>query len=206
MVIHVKGFSVHAGLSHLGKNAADGSRRLQNALADLKEIVEKRTAPLISTHPNTGLERMTARLNVTTSRAGGKINVVPDYAEFGIDRRIIPGEDPEQATEEILECLRQIKVEWEVKSLSLVPPHYAPIDDPAINRLAEAIREVAGETGKYGSLWSSDLYTVAEEWGACAFGAGLSQPDSGEHGKNEFTLIRDIEELSEILAKFFCAN
>lgn len=77
-----RGVSCHASAPHLGVNA------IENLLEFLGML---RRIPLDRTHPLVG--RPT--LAITMISGGIKTNVIPDYAEATVDRRVVPGEDPE---------------------------------------------------------------------------------------------------------------
>jgi len=48
-------------------------------------------------------------VEVGTIRGGEKDNIVPDYCEVSIDRRLIPGENPEEAESELIEMMESLK-------------------------------------------------------------------------------------------------
>ena len=100
MDILVKGRSVHSGLSHLGENAVEKAVCILEALLKLKTQVTSRKSSIL-THPETGLDRMTARLNINMIQGGLKVNIVPDQCTISIDRRLIPEENLTEARQEI---------------------------------------------------------------------------------------------------------
>jgi succinyl-diaminopimelate desuccinylase len=200
--IRVKGRSVHSGLSHLGENAIEKAIPLLNALQDLKKKVSQRKSKVL-THPDTGLDRMTARLNVNMIQGGLKINVVPDQCIISVDRRLIPEENLADARKEIMETLSAVPdVRWEIErefSIPTVPPR----DDPQIDKLAGILKKVIGEGGQYGEMGSGDLSNIViNEWGGQEFGLGVIRTESNIHGMNEFVYQKDIKDLAEIIFRF----
>lgn len=54
-------------------------------------------------------------INIGTIKGGSKVNVVPDYCEVEIDRRIVPGETPAMALRQIKDAIKKAKVKAKVK-------------------------------------------------------------------------------------------
>jgi succinyl-diaminopimelate desuccinylase len=202
MDILVKGRSVHSGLSHLGENAVEKAALLMAALLELKTRVESRKSQ-IATHPDTGLEKMTARLNINMVQGGLKVNIIPDQCLISIDRRLIPEENLNEAREEILNTLvRVADVKWEIAREFQIPP-LLPCDDPITDKLAGILKDVTGKSGKYGEMGSGDLANiVVNEWGGKEFGLGVIRTESNMHGQNEYVILKDIEDLAEIVYRF----
>ncbi|OHE78930.1 MAG: hypothetical protein A3G75_12575 [Verrucomicrobia bacterium RIFCSPLOWO2_12_FULL_64_8] len=71
------------------------------------ETLESRYIPtLTAEHPLTGR----ARCSINIVRGGTQINIIPEHCEIHVDRRVVPGEDPQDvlpAVEEVLDGLRQ---------------------------------------------------------------------------------------------------
>ncbi len=202
MDIMVKGRSVHSGLSHLGENAVEKAALMLEALMRLKNRVAARKSSIL-THPDTGLDRMTARLNINMIEGGLKVNIVPDQCTISIDRRLIPEENLTEARKEIMDTLAAVPdVNWEiVKEFSI--PTLPPCNNPITDKLAAILKEVTGESGKYGEMGSGDLANiVVNEWGALEFGMGVIRTESNIHGINEFVYLKDIEDLAEIIYRF----
>jgi len=202
MDITVKGKSVHSGLAHLGENAVENATFLLNALMDLKSKISRRKSR-VKTHPETGLERMVARLNIDMIQGGLKVNIIPDKCVISIDRRLIPEENIEDARKEILEALTKVKgISWEITSEFSIPT-IPPCDDQIVDKLAALLTEVTGKGGKFGEMGSGDLPNiVVNEWGGKEFGLGVIRTESNIHGINEFVYKNDIEHLAEVIYRF----
>jgi succinyl-diaminopimelate desuccinylase len=202
MDIRVKGKAVHSGLSHLGKNAIEESLPLFQALMDLKRKVAKRESG-VGAHPDTGLRRMQARLNINMIRGGLKVNIVPDECRISVDRRLIPEEDIDEAEREILDCLSSVPgVEW-VPEVALRIPTVPPCEGAAVDELAAVIGRITGSTGMFGEMGSGDLSNiVVNDWKGKEFGLGVIRPDCNIHGNDEFVYLRDVEAVAAIMAEF----
>ena len=202
MEIKVKGRSVHSGLSHLGENAVEKANLLVKALLELKDKVIQRKSQ-VDVHHGTGLTKMEPRLNINKIEGGLKVNIIPDQCLISLDRRLIPEENLEEAERELMDTLSSVRdVGWEVEQVFRIPT-VPPCEDPIVDELAEIIKEVTGQTGKFGEMGSGDLpYIVTSEWGGKEFGLGVIRAECNIHGKDEFVYQKDIEDLAEIISRF----
>ena len=205
MDISVKGKSVHSALSHLGENAVEKASLLMAALLDLKNKVVKRKSK-IDVHPDTGLNKMEAKLNINMIGGGLKVNIVPDQCLISLDRRLIPEEDLEEAKKELIAVLSSVPdVKWEVERVFGIPT-VSPCEDPVVDELAGIINEVTGQSGKFGEMGSGDLPAIVAEWGGRGFSLGVIRTQCNIHGKEEFVYQKDIEDLGEIICRFLCKS
>jgi succinyl-diaminopimelate desuccinylase len=202
MDIKVRGKSVHSGLAHLGENAVEKANLLMNALLNLKGKVIQRKSQ-VDVHPDTGLAKMESKLNINRIQGGLKVNIIPDQCLISLDRRLIPEENLEEAEEELMDTLSSVKgVEWEVERVFRIPT-VPPCQDPIVDELAQTIKEVTGQSGKFGEMGSGDLpYIVVSEWGGREFGLGVIRTECNIHGKDEFVYQKDVEHLAEIISRF----
>lgn len=206
MEIVVKGKSVHSGLAHLGENAIEKANLLVTALLNLKQKVIQRKSS-VPTSPNTGLERMEARLNINMIHGGLKVNIVPDRCLLCLDRRLIPEESLQEAEMELVDSISSVKgVNYEIEKIFRIPT-VAPCYAPVVDELEKVIKQVTGQGGKFGLMGSGDLpYIASTEWGAREFGLGVSRPECSIHGKDEFVYQKDIEDLAEVISRFLSAS
>ncbi|HSW58574.1 MAG TPA: ArgE/DapE family deacylase [Dehalococcoidales bacterium] len=204
--ITVKGRSVHSGLSHLGENAVEKAVPIMQALLELKKEVTTRQSRVL-THPETGLEFMTARLNINMIKGGLKVNIVPNECVISIDRRLIPEENIEEARSEIIDTLSKVPdVKWEITSEFVIPSH-EPCDNPETDKLSAIMKSIIGECGKFGEMGSGDLGNIViKEWGGKIFGLGVIRTQSNIHGNQEFVNLKDIDDLTEIIARYLVSD
>jgi len=205
MEIKVKGRSVHSGLSHLGINAVEQAIPILQALLELKSrVLQKKSR--VAVHPDTGLKFMEPRLNINVIHGGLKVNIVPDECTISIDRRLVPEEKLEDAEKEVMQALATVHgVDWEVNSVMSIPT-VPPCEDPMISELAAVIQKITGRNGRYGEMGSGDLSPVVnQDWNGSDFGLGVIRTECNIHGKNEFVYIKDVEDLSRIIAEFLKA-
>jgi len=94
--IIVRGKLAHSSMPEKGVNAVDGFRR---ALERLDRL------PLGAGHPGLG----SATLTVTQVRSGPDIShTIPDVCRAVLDRRLLPGEDPDAAFRDIQDALKEV--------------------------------------------------------------------------------------------------
>jgi len=205
MDIMVKGKSVHSAMSHTGENAVEKASLMIAALLKLKNQVVKRKSG-VDVHPATGLGKMESRLNINMIKGGIKVNIVPDECLISIDRRLIPEEAMTDVREELVDTLSSVAdVGWEIEKVTTIPT-VPPCQDPIVDELSALLKEVAGESGKFGEMGSGDLPHIVAEWGGKEFGLGVIRPDCNIHGKDEFVYQKDIESLAEVISRFICAQ
>jgi acetylornithine deacetylase len=94
---HTRGRATHSSQPHLGDNAIF---RMAPVLAAL-ERYQLEVAGTLGRHPLCG----SPTLSVGTITGGLSVNTVPDRCTIEIDRRLIPGEQPEVAYRHVLEYL-----------------------------------------------------------------------------------------------------
>ncbi len=100
--IIVRGKSAHSSMPEKGVNAVDGFRRVMERLDRL---------PLRAAHPGLG----SATLTVTQVRSAPDIShTIPDVCRVVLDRRLLPGEDPDAAFHEIHDALKEV-AGWSVE-------------------------------------------------------------------------------------------
>lgn len=123
--LRTKGKAAHSAKPHLGVNAIQGMGRVLAAIEKMGEELAAVTHPLLGP----------ATLNVGLIRGGEQVNFVPDWCEITLDRRLLPGEEP-QAVWEAMGARLGAAVEME-------PPYLA--DGPLETGETEAVAVVAQE-------------------------------------------------------------
>jgi acetylornithine deacetylase/succinyl-diaminopimelate desuccinylase-like protein len=91
--IRTRGIACHSSTPHLGRNAIYRMAAVVDALAGHAEELARSSDPILG--PPT--------LSVGRIEGGQSVNVVPDWCEIEIDRRVIPGEVP-------LDCMKRVEV------------------------------------------------------------------------------------------------
>ena len=144
----------HTALLYKGKTA------LQKAVTAIGEL-EVLNSTLITRPSSKGLPP--PHLTIAVMNSGKAANVYPSEATFWFDRRLVPGENHDEALKEITDVLDALKKEddsfdYQLTVTSRRPLLDIPKDDPFIQLVAKSYKEVMGK----------DVEMVAEPWGSDA--------------------------------------
>lgn len=149
VVVHGK--AAHGSRPDLGVNAFEKMSALVRALDGYKRILAKRafTSPdgkVRSPTINTG--------GVFSAGEGGKINTVPAFASFSIDRRVLPNETVAAAERELRAFLRDAakaipRCRITVEKVSHNHPCYAPPDGPFFDAMAGCVARVRRDRSRF---------------------------------------------------------
>jgi acetylornithine deacetylase len=96
---HTRGRAAHSSRPEAGENAIYKMARALGAM----ERYQRDLVGQLGSHPLCGRPTM----SVGTIRGGAGVNIVPDHCVVEIDRRLLPGEDPEQARRHLIGYLQQ---------------------------------------------------------------------------------------------------
>ena len=94
---HTTGVATHSSQPHLGENAIYHMARVLQVL----EQYAREVVPHLNSHPLCGHPT----LSVGLINGGISVNTVPDRATIEIDRRVLPGEDPQAAFQHCLDFI-----------------------------------------------------------------------------------------------------
>jgi len=175
--IDTTGVACHGSTPDRGRNAIYAMRRVL-------EVIEEKVIPGLSRQSHAKLGSPT--LNVGTISGGSKINIVPDRCHVEIDCRVGPGLDPEKFQRQLESDLRAVAPDVTVR----LQRYLAPLDTdeslPWVRRLGEQAR------GFTTAPWFSDAAILSgPQCPAICIGPGsIAQA----HTKDEFILVRDLEE------------
>jgi acetylornithine deacetylase len=129
----VRGESAHSSMPEKGVNAVDGFRRVMERLDRL---------PLAAGHAGLG----SATLTVTQVGSGPNIaHTIPDVCRALLDRRLLPGEDPNAAFQALQDAAKEV-TGWrvEVKRGAFMYPSEVAKDCALAAAVAGASRELTG--------------------------------------------------------------
>ncbi|WP_052261673.1 M20 family metallopeptidase [Leisingera sp. ANG-M1] len=141
-MIRTYGVATHSSGPENGVNAVEHMGAVIAHLSGLNAELQQNPEP----HPLCG----TGRFSMNVIRGGAFVSGIPDYCEMEIDRRFLPGEDPEEILEDYRRRLRELKKELpdlkaEVSGPSLLAPALnVPQDSAVVAALTEAARGVLG--------------------------------------------------------------
>ncbi len=193
--IRTTGVSAHSSKPHLGVNAI-------HRMARVIEALETRYLPDLDRrrHPLVG----SPTLNVSTIRGGSGLNVVPAACVIALDRRLVPGEDPEEVLAGFDALLEEVRAEGVVVERSepmlLTSPLDTPPEHPLVRALGRARRAVAGRPGQpVGVTFGTDASILAPAGIPCVvFGPGSIDQ---AHSDEEWVSVEETAQAAEILTR-----
>lgn len=183
--VTTSGVACHGATPDQGRNAIYAMRRVL-------EIIEEKIIPGFSRQPHAKLGPVT--LNVGAISGGSKINIVPDRCRAEIDCRIVPGVDPEKFHRQLEADLRAAAPDVAVRVQRFSPPLDTDEALPWVQRLNKEAR------GFTTAPWFSDASVLSgPRCPAVCIGPGsIAQA----HTKDEFILLRDLEEGADFFRRW----
>lgn len=195
--MHTGGRSCHSSAPEQGINAIYRMGRLLVAIERFADKLRaSRSDPLLG--PPT--------LSVGRIEGGTSVNTVPDRCRIEVDRRVIPGENPDDAPHELNAFLKnEIDFPYETtKPWMSCPPLGPERSAELIKRLGEAINAVAGSHQVCAVPYGTDASSIAAAGvPSVVFGPG---DIAKAHTCDEWVPLDEVEQASEILYKLACAG
>ncbi len=188
--IRTRGVACHSSTPERGVNAIYRMSGVLDALAEYARILSAASPDPIVGPPS---------LSVGRIEGGQSVNIVPDWCEIEIDRRLIPGEQPEQSAAALRRFLGDRL--GDVKDLEFDPPWVSlPALEPRLEQwvepLKEAVRRGAGhEPQVVGVPYGTDAGPLSASGLPCVvFGPGdIAQA----HTKDEWVDIDQVHRAAE---------
>lgn len=195
--VRTKGRACHSSRPQEGVNAIYKMAEVLKCLERYAEELPRMVQPHALCGPPT--------LSVGRIAGGISVNTVPDECIIEIDRRVIPGEDPQAVIPHVTTYLRErLDVDFE-----MLPPWLdgATLSDknngPWADRLLTQIAAVAGPRQKQGAWYGTNASRFAATgMPAVVFGPGsINQA----HTVDEWIDVNELRQASEIYYRF-CAD
>lgn len=194
--IVTRGVAGHSSRPWEGRNAIV---TMANVICELEKklftMYDQRRHPLLG--PPT--------FNISLINGGKLINIIPDYCEIQIDRRLLPGETYEQVRQEVLDCLQELLAahpEYEVEvEKPFVTDHAMEVEEDSaiVQAAAAACDTVMGEHVIEGAYFSCD----ATKFPLVGIPAIIMGPGSiGQaHTNDEYIEISELAKAAEVFAQ-----
>jgi len=185
--IIVRGKAAHSSKPHLGVNAIEHMARLVCLLQDHSGHLEQVKHPLVGS----------PTLNIGMIQGGTQVNIVPAACWIEVDRRLVPGEDPDKVLNEYGELFSGFRVshpgsevEMEPRALRDVPLE-TPADSAVVSCAAQVLKEMGLDSSSYGVPFGSD----ASKLSAVGIPSIILGPGSIEqaHTADEFVDTEQVE-------------
>jgi succinyl-diaminopimelate desuccinylase len=200
--VAVHGRAAHGSKPEAGINAFEKMAALTRALSDYQRLIAVRHR---FTAPDGEVRRATANVGgVFTCGEGAKINTVPGYAAFTIDRRVLPGEDHVRAERDLraflAEAARKIPdCRITVSKVSENFSCYHSPSHPFFAAMAASVRRIRRAPTAFSvSTGFNDMHFFAHHLGIPTLGYGPG--GQKEHGVDERASVRDLLDTSRIYA------
>jgi acetylornithine deacetylase/succinyl-diaminopimelate desuccinylase-like protein len=188
--IRSRGVACHSSTPRQGKNAIYLMGRVLAALAEYAEVLARSSPDPLLGPPS---------LSVGRIEGGQSVNVVPDWCEIEIDRRLIPGEDPRQALErartflgERLDSMDDVEFDAPWLNMPALAPNLGDWAGPLIG----AVKKATGrEPGVIGVPYGTDAGPLGAGGLPCVvFGPGdIAQA----HTRDEWVEIEQVQLATE---------
>ncbi|MCO6459101.1 MAG: M20 family metallopeptidase [Pirellulaceae bacterium] len=191
---HTRGRAAHSSRPEQGENAI---YRMGRALQVL-ETYAQRHVPRLGHHPLLG----TPTLSVGRIAGGISVNTVPDHCSIEIDRRLLPGDDPEEAfagvARYLTEQLSEVAVEHERPYLASTG-----LRDDVNRGLAEHVAQITRKHGGPGELIGVPYGTDAPAFSRWSVPTIVFGPGSIEqaHTADEWIETSQLELATRILVQ-----
>lgn len=198
----VHGKAAHGSLPHLGVNAFEKMAALVSALEDYKQVLAKRTWRT----PEGRTMRPTVNIGGEFScGAGAKINTVPAYASFTIDRRVLAIEKHAEAEKELRAFLaaaaRRIpKCAMNVRKISENYACFSEPEHPFFAAMAGCVTRVRREKTLFNvSTGFNDMHFFSHHLQIPTLGYGPG--GEGYHAVDERARVKDLLATAKIYAE-----
>jgi acetylornithine deacetylase/succinyl-diaminopimelate desuccinylase-like protein len=192
---HATGRAAHSAQPELGENAI---YKMARGLSDIERYARE-VVPSQGTHPLCG----NPTLSVGVIRGGISVNTVPDRCTIEIDRRFLPGDDPEAAWRHAVQYLSR---DAEAEALEHEPPFLQSkaLADESNGALAERLATIAGRVAGCGRRIGVSFGTDAACYAATGVPAVVFGPGSirQAHTRDEWVALDQLEQAAEILYDF----
>lgn len=211
--IKVKGKSGHAGYPHTARNAAEDLVRL---LHELEAFKSHRNAKLsrLPSPPGSPVPRVWGRFSITVVKLPEtepeKHNRIPGEAWAGLDMRLLPEENLEDALGELYSffssAVARLGVNATLEVITGQRGWYAK-NNAFVGEVLEAAKKaykqagLAGEPGIAAELGGNDG-THFDAYGMDVVAFGTIREDTNIHSEGEFVHLQDIEMFKNFVVNF----
>lgn len=189
VVIHVKGKATHSSTPEMGLSAIDGAVQVLNRIKKMK---------FYKKHPKLGGQHAIPYQLIFDPLAP---HTLPGYARIKIDRRLLPGDDVDDAVDEIRKAVADMNP-WEVvveKDVFMLPSVVDP-ESKIVKMLQKAIMSIDGKEtallhwkGAYDAGGPTSMGIPTVMWGRPDHGTSLMGDD--------FVTLRGVEEEARIVGR-----
>jgi succinyl-diaminopimelate desuccinylase len=161
--ITLHGKQAHGSSPRLGINAVEAMARYLVAIdTELRPLLSERVTELGVTPPEPQ-----STLSFDTISGGAATNIVPDRCTVSFNRRLLPGEDLDEARDELLRPLKALGLPYDYHETYSTPPTLVGEEEPVVQAACRAVRDLGLEPRILISAGSDDQRFVVQ-------GAGIT--------------------------------
>jgi succinyl-diaminopimelate desuccinylase len=199
--IWVKGRQAHASSPWLGVNAFEYMVKVADLFMEMYvPLLERKVSGYEYDDPRGARPTVTIGGEV---RGGAKINIVPGYYEFSVDRRTIVEENLDEVEEELSKVVTDIRnrlgnaVEIGYRVVSKSPPAFTDPNGPLVRAVVSSAEEVLKVRPRtVVCLGGLDMhYYTSKGIETVAYGPG---PSENAHKVDEYVSIREIKDVAKV--------
>ncbi len=209
--IKVKGRGGHAGYPHLTINPVENLIRLLYHLLETYKATRFSKISKYPSPPNSPIPKVWGRVSFTILKLGEKEpekhNFIPNEAIAGIDIRLIPEEDLDEALNEFYSIFNSLAsklgINAVVELVSAQRGWYAT-DNQLVNEAKDALSKAISKLGieqkvRIAAELGGNDGTFFFNKGIPVIAFGAIRPDNNIHTNNEFVYVRDLYLLKEFI-------
>ncbi|GFE65767.1 acetylornithine deacetylase [Litoreibacter roseus] len=198
--IHVHGFEVHSSLMHTGVNAIMQGAKLIEWVNQLNEtLMRAEPTPLAAQFDPPFTTAHTGRIWGGTAH-----NITARDCEFGIDFRLVPGEDIATYRDALMEKVAEVeaamqKIRPETRIEVTQRFHVPPLQPEDDGRAEQLVRQITGDNGSHVVSYGTEAGQFQEkDYSAIICGPGdIAQA----HQPNEFLAVDQFKQGEAFLGK-----
>ena len=203
---HTHGRAAHTSRPEHGCNAISGMVRVVQAIERFHdEVLSRRAAHALCGRPT---------VCVSTIQGGSGVNTVPHHAVIDIDRRLVPGESPEDAYQELVDYVATQVAAAQTAGCEATIEHEPPtnlsvgLEDSNNRDWAEQIAATASSLGRTSRLIGVPYGTDAWALAAAGIPTVVFGPGSIDqaHTDDEWIEIEQLERAVEVFYRLACGG
>lgn len=156
-----KGKMAHGAMPYTGVNPITRMARYLTAVEELEEAYRE----TYGSHPYLGTPSLSPTRIHAPEQEHGTNNVIPATCRATLDIRLIPGQEPDTVLADLRRLAEEVSARYDAFDMDFTlidsrPPTETSVDDPLVQALAGAIRDVTGQEPEYGGVPGSTDGTI----------------------------------------------
>jgi acetylornithine deacetylase len=188
VVIQTRGKAAHSSTPNLGHSAISDMIRIICLLES--EYIAK----LSASHQLTGK----AQASINLISGGTQINIIPDHCQIEMDRRMVPGENPQQVYRVINDLLSEHcpEIDWQLDCSFMAPPLPPNENGDLLLMVQQVLREVGINPKPLGVPYATD----AGDLGSAGYPTIVLGPGdiAQAHTKDEWIALDQLQQGVEV--------